>query len=132
MTFVSQCATEGRSEHLQGHVLLDEAGRSVRLGVTVISLSCLEAVEDDTVYLQRTTNREPSIIECVDTAAASLDSTPEPTLEPELEYWEGPVNLLGDCRAPRTAEGLYGKGLKLRLLSDPHLAIGHSSAGPIT
>ncbi|MDE0239526.1 MAG: hypothetical protein OXQ84_04910 [bacterium] len=113
---------------LQDHVLLDEAGRSVRLGVTVISHARLVGVEDDTVYLQHTTNCEPVVIECTDQAVANLDSTPQPEF-----YWrEGPVNFPGDCRAPRTAEGLYGNGLKLRSLSDPQLSMGHSLAGLVT
>lgn len=78
-------AGSGPGHCLQDHVLLDEARRSVRLGVTVISMSRLVGVEDDAVDLQHTTNCEPSIIECVDSAVASLGSTPEPTLEPELE-----------------------------------------------
>ena len=87
---------------LRDHVLLDEVGRSVGLGVTAISQSHLVGVEEDTVHLQHTTNCEPVIIECADTVVASLDSTPEP----ELEWREGPVNLPGDCRAPRTTEEL--------------------------
>ena len=85
---VETCNNQGVAES-QAHVLLDEASRSVRLGVTVISHARLEGVEDDTVYLQHTTNCEPVVIECTGKAVANLDSTSEP----EFEWLEAAVAL---------------------------------------
>ncbi len=83
-----------------------------KLGVETIPYARVFGVDATTVYLQHTTSGEPIICEDVDTLVLSQGHDRVATLGDALEDYSGELHIIGDCRAPRTAEEAVLEGLK--------------------
>ena len=86
-----------------------------KLGVEIIPYARLFGADGDTVYLQHTTSGEAMVLDGVDTLVTALGHAARTELEAALSDWPGAVHLVGDCRAPRTAEEAVLDGLKAGL-----------------
>jgi hypothetical protein len=83
-----------------------------RLGVEVIPYARLYGADKDTVYLQHTASGEAILCEGVETLVTALGHQANTGLETDLADWVGEVHVIGDCRAPRTAEEAVLEGLR--------------------
>ena len=81
------------------------------LGVEVIPYARLYGVDRDTAYLTHIVSGKPIVCEAVDTVVMAFGHSPVTTLENELTGLGLPMQLAGDCLAPRSAEEAVYEGL---------------------
>lgn len=81
------------------------------LGVEIIPYARLYGVDRDTAYLTHIVSGKPIICEAVDTVVMAFGHSPVTTLESELAGLGLPMQLAGDCLAPRSAEEAVYEGL---------------------
>ena len=87
-------------------------GRLHQIGVEIIPFVRLAAVDRQCADFQHLGSSEPVLCENIDTLVLALGSKPVSWLERQLEGFGGPVHVIGDCLAPRTAEEAVFEGLK--------------------
>ncbi|MSP84167.1 MAG: FAD-dependent oxidoreductase [Alphaproteobacteria bacterium] len=83
-----------------------------KLGVEMIPYARVAGVDATTVYLQHTTSGEPILCEDADTLVLAQGHDRMATLVDALEDYAGELHVIGDARAPRTAEEAVLEGLK--------------------
>jgi 2,4-dienoyl-CoA reductase-like NADH-dependent reductase (Old Yellow Enzyme family) len=83
-----------------------------KLGVETIPYARLFGADASTVYLQHMTSGEAILCEDVDTLVLAQGHDRETGLLDTLEDYEGEMHVIGDARAPRTAEEAVLEGLK--------------------
>ncbi len=81
------------------------------LGVEIIPYARLYGVDRDTAYLTHIVSGKPIVCEAVDTVVMAFGHSPVTTLESELTGLGLPMQLAGDCLAPRSAEEAVYEGL---------------------
>ena len=81
------------------------------LGVEIIPYARLYGVDRDTAYLTHIVSGKPIVCEAVDTVVMAFGHSPVTTLESELTGLGRPMQLAGDCLAPRSAEEAVYEGL---------------------
>ena len=84
-----------------------------RLGVEITPYARLFGADGDSVYLQHTASGEAMVLEEVDTLVVCQPPRSNDGLAEALGDYSGPVHLVGDCLAPRTAEEAVLEGLKV-------------------
>ncbi|MGH6881773.1 FAD-dependent oxidoreductase [Hypericibacter sp.] len=82
------------------------------LGVEVTSYARLFGCDSSSVYLQNTVSGKPIVMEGVDTLVLCTGHSPMTELTEALADYEGEVQVVGDCMAPRTAEEAIYEGFK--------------------
>lgn len=100
-------------QRLQQYVRDAMLAQAAHSRVEIIPNVRIHGADDDTVYLQHTLSREPVIID--DVAAVVLAHAPEPItgLLDELADFDGDLQAIGDCLAPRTVEEAVLEGMRI-------------------
>lgn len=88
------------------------AGELHGLGVTVQTYARLYGTAGDTVYLQHTASGAAIEVPGIDTLVLALGHSPLDELSEAIAALGIPVQMAGDCLAPRTAEEAVFEGLK--------------------
>jgi hypothetical protein len=83
-----------------------------RLGVELVPMTRLYGADEDTVYLQHMASGEPVICGHVDTLVLAQRSSAARHLEDSLSGSDFELHIIGDCKAPRTAEEAVLEGLE--------------------
>ena len=83
-----------------------------RLGVEVIPYVRLFGADADSVYFQHVLSGDPVILPEVDTLVTSLGHRACSDLSEQMADWPGPLHVIGDGLAPRTAEEAVLDGLR--------------------
>jgi 2,4-dienoyl-CoA reductase-like NADH-dependent reductase (Old Yellow Enzyme family)/pyruvate/2-oxoglutarate dehydrogenase complex dihydrolipoamide dehydrogenase (E3) component len=99
-------------ESLQQYVRDHWAGVLHGLGVEVIPYARLFGADEDSVFFVHGASGAPLVVEDVDTLVLAQGAAPATELETELADYDGEVHVIGDCKAPRTAEEAVLEGLK--------------------
>ncbi|CAM4082846.1 NADH oxidase [Pseudomonas reidholzensis] len=97
-------------ESLPLYVRDQMAGELHRLGIPITPYARLYGCDDNTVYLLHTASGEPMIFEGIDSLVLCMGHQPQDSLADELAGLV-PVQRIGDCLAPRTAEEAIHDGL---------------------
>lgn len=82
-----------------------------RLGVEVTPYARLYGTDGDTVFMQHTASSEPILFEGADTLVLCLGHQPEDRLWAALRPLCTDLHMIGDARAPRTAEEAVYEGM---------------------
>ena len=98
---------------LQQYVRDEHLAALARAGVDVLTLVRLFGVDDDSVYLQHVLTDEPVIVDRVSAVVLATGRRPSRRLADELVAAGVPVELIGDCLAPRTVEEAVLDGLRV-------------------
>jgi 2,4-dienoyl-CoA reductase-like NADH-dependent reductase (Old Yellow Enzyme family)/thioredoxin reductase len=98
-------------QNLQMYLRDHWAAKLHRLGVEVIPYARLFGVDRDTAYLMHIVSKEPIVCEQVDTVVLALGHESETALGAELAGLDLPVEFVGDCLSPRSAEEAVYEGL---------------------
>ena len=98
---------------LQQYVRDEQLAALARAQVTVLPLVRLFGVDDDTVYLQHVLTDEPVLLDHVAAVVLATARRPASDLADELGTMTIPVQLVGDCLAPRTVEEAVLDGLRV-------------------
>jgi len=98
---------------LQQYVRDEHLATLARAGVDVLTLVRLFGVDDDSVYLQHVLTDEPVIVDRVSAVVLATGHRPTRRLADELIAAGVPVELIGDCLAPRTVEEAVLDGLRV-------------------
>ena len=98
---------------LQQYVRDEHLAALSRAGVAVLTLVRLFGADDDSVYLQHVLTDEPVIVDRVSAVVLATGRRPSRRLADELVAAGVPVELIGDCLAPRTVEEAVLDGLRV-------------------
>ena len=99
-------------ESLQQYVRDHWMGVLHGLGVEATPYARLYGADEDSVYFVHSASGAPMIVEGVDTLVLAQGHAPVTDLEAQLDGYPGEVHIVGDCKAPRTAEEAVLEGLK--------------------
>jgi len=101
----------GAGQALQSYMRDQWLGTLHKLGVEVIPYVRLYGVDEDSVYLQHTLSNAPVVCESVDTVVLALGHCSNNGLEHCLRASAMPLQMVGDCLSPRTAEEAVYEGM---------------------
>ena len=87
-------------------------GELHKLGVEIVPYVRLFGADEDTVYFEHVTSKEPVIMENVETLVSNHAPARNAELAEALAARGMDANLIGDCLSPRTAEEAVLEGLK--------------------
>ena len=102
-------------EALQSYMRDHWIGLLHGLGVRVTPNAQLFGADDDTVYFRHAITGEPIAVGDTDSLALSYGHTPCNELERALEGLELPLQVVGDCLSPRSAEEAVYEGWQAAL-----------------
>ena len=101
------CAGQNLQPYLRDHM----AGKLHKLGVEVIPYARLFGVDADTAYMSHIVTGEPILAHEVETVVLALGHQPDTSLEDALAPLGVPLQCVGDCLAPRSAEEAVYEGM---------------------
>ena len=97
-------------EMIQSYMRDSMVSRLHKLGIEITPYARLFGADADTVYFQHSASGEAMIFDAVDTLVLAQGHEPDDSLLRDIGT--RPVDLIGDCLAPRTAEEAVFEGLK--------------------